>query len=127
MNTKADAPEFKLDGMKWFLVFLLLGVGLSVWSNWLPFIPVIDSVLYRSIALVTLTIIALLVAVQTKKGHDLWELVKESRVEMRRVVWPTQQETTQMTLIVAVVVLIVALILWGMDSLLGTIIKGLIS
>ncbi|TIR54961.1 MAG: preprotein translocase subunit SecE, partial [Mesorhizobium sp.] len=39
--------------------------------------------------------------------------------EIRKVVWPTRQETTQTTLIVVAVVLVMALLLWGLDSLLG--------
>ncbi|MBP5143215.1 preprotein translocase subunit SecE, partial [Pseudomonas chlororaphis] len=45
--------------------------------------------------------------------------VKEARTEIRKVVWPTRQETTQTTLIVVAVVLVMALLLWGLDSLLG--------
>ncbi|MEX5381397.1 preprotein translocase subunit SecE, partial [Acinetobacter towneri] len=46
-------------------------------------------------------------------------LLKEARVEIRKVVWPTRQETMQTTLIVVAVVLVMALLLWGLDSLLG--------
>ncbi|MGB2103151.1 MAG: preprotein translocase subunit SecE, partial [Luminiphilus sp.] len=46
-------------------------------------------------------------------------LVKGSRMEIRKVVWPTRQETTQTTLIVFVFVIITGLILWGLDSVLG--------
>jgi len=49
----------------------------------------------------------------------LWQLLKSSRTEIRKVVWPTRQETTQTTLIVVVFVFIMALILWGIDSVLG--------
>ena len=45
--------------------------------------------------------------------------MKEARIEIRKVVWPTRQETTQTTLIVVAVVLVMALLLWGLDSLLG--------
>jgi preprotein translocase subunit SecE len=50
-------------------------------------------------------------------------LAKEARVEIRKVVWPTRQETTQTTLIVVAVVLVMALVLWGLDSLLGWLIS----
>ena len=35
------------------------------------------------------------------------------------MVWPTRQETVQTTMIVVVFVIVVALMLWGLDSLLG--------
>jgi preprotein translocase subunit SecE len=50
-------------------------------------------------------------------------LAKEARVEIRKVVWPTRQETTQTTLIVVAVVLVMSLLLWGVDSLLGWIVS----
>ena len=43
---------------------------------------------------------------------------KESRTEVRKVVWPSRQEATQTTLIVVVATVIVALILWGLDGIL---------
>ena len=63
--------------------------------------------------------VAGMIALQTAKGAAFWTLVKSSRTEIRKVVWPTRQETVQTTLIVVVFVLLVALMLWGLDSLLG--------
>jgi preprotein translocase subunit SecE len=54
----------------------------------------------------------------TDKGRRFLGFAKESRTEVRRVVWPTRQEATQTTLIVVVATAIVALILWGMDAIL---------
>ena len=45
--------------------------------------------------------------------------VKGSRTEIRKVVWPTRQETVQTTMVVVGFVLLVALLLWGLDSFLG--------
>ena len=59
------------------------------------------------------------VASQTSQGVAFWELARAARTEIRKVVWPTRQETTQTTLIVVAVVLVMALILWGLDTLLG--------
>ena len=55
----------------------------------------------------------------TALGAAFWALVKGSRNEIRKVVWPTRQETVQTTMIVVAFVLLVALILWGLDSFLG--------
>ena len=55
-----------------------------------------------------------------------WTLLKEARSEIRRVVWPSNQETTQTTLVVLVLIVIFALILWGLDSLLGWIVSSVI-
>ena len=53
------------------------------------------------------------------KGDAFNRLRKEAWVEVRKVVWPTRQETLQTTLIVMAVVVVVALILWAVDGLLG--------
>jgi preprotein translocase subunit SecE len=51
----------------------------------------------------------------TAAGHAFAGFVKESRAELRRVVWPTRKETMQMTLIVFAMVVAVALFLWLVD------------
>jgi len=55
---------------------------------------------------------------QTARGRVLWGFIAGSRIELRKVVWPSKQESVQATLMIAVVVLIMALMLWGLDSLL---------
>ena len=70
-------------------------------------------------ALLAAAAVAGWVASTTERGGALWQLLKSSRTEIRKVVWPTRQETTQTTLIVVVFVFIMALILWGIDSVLG--------
>ncbi|WP_448215561.1 preprotein translocase subunit SecE [Endozoicomonas sp. 2B-B] len=115
------APKGRLDGLMWALVAVLLaaGVGGNVYFGEY-------SVLYRALALVALAAVAGFVALQTVKGDAFWTLVKEAKVEIRKVVWPTRQETVQTTLIVVAVVVIMGLILWALDSLLGWIISSLI-
>ena len=126
MNAKVESEEFKLDWLKWIAAFIIITFGLMIWSNAVPYLPAIESNLFRVLIMSTTAIVALLISVQTRKGNGLWVLVKDARVEMRRVVWPTRTETVQTTGIVLVVVFIVALMLWGMDSLLSLIVKGII-
>ena len=55
---------------------------------------------------------------QTVKGRTAVAFAKESRTEVRKVVWPTRQEAVQTTGIVLVATLIMSLLLWGLDSVL---------
>lgn len=55
---------------------------------------------------------------QTTLGRELWGYISGARTEMRKVVWPTRQQSVQTTLMIAVVVLIMALLLWGLDAVL---------
>ncbi|MEW5249006.1 preprotein translocase subunit SecE [Microbulbifer sp. 2201CG32-9] len=114
MNAKVEAKTFRLDGLKWLLVALLVGAAVAGNSYYAEF-----PLLYRVLAMVALIVVALAVAFNTAKGNALWTLLREAQAEVRRVVWPTRQEATQTTLIVMVVVLIMALILWALDSALG--------
>jgi preprotein translocase subunit SecE len=57
-------------------------------------------------------------AYQTVTGKTMWGYARGSQVELRKTTWPTRQEGLQATLMIAVVVLIAALMLWGLDSLL---------
>lgn len=115
MNAKVESPEFRLDGLKWLVVAVLVFGGAFANSYYSEDV----ALLYRVLALVALGVVAAFVAVNTAKGNDFWELLKAAQVEIRKVVWPSNQETTQTTLIVVVVVLIAALILWGLDTGLG--------
>jgi preprotein translocase subunit SecE len=48
----------------------------------------------------------------------MWGYIRGSQVELRKTTWPSKQESLQATLMIAVVVLITGLLLWGLDSLL---------
>ncbi|MFI8982605.1 preprotein translocase subunit SecE [Ectopseudomonas khazarica] len=114
MNVKAEAKDSRFDLVKWLVVAALVVVGV-VGNQYFSAEPV----LYRVLGLVALGAVAAFVALQTARGQAFAVLLKEARVEIRKVVWPTRQETTQTTLIVVAVVLVMALLLWGLDSLLG--------
>jgi len=60
-------------------------------------------------------------------GSFLKEFVVESHFELRKIVWPTRQETLQTTLVIFVVVLIISLMLFAFDSVLGFIFRWLFS
>lgn len=114
MAVVAEERQFRLDWLKWSLVLLLLGG--AIYANWYFSA---ESILYRVLGLVAVAIVAALIASQTAKGAAVIELAKGARVEWRKVVWPTKQERNQTTLIVVAVILLMALILWGIDSLLS--------
>ncbi|WP_296132533.1 preprotein translocase subunit SecE [Pseudomonas sp. Ga0074129] len=114
MNVKPEAKDTRFDMLKWLVVAALVVVGV-VGNQYFSAEPI----LYRVLALLVISAVAGVIALQTSKGQAFWVLAKEARVEIRKVVWPTRQETTQTTLIVVAVVLVMALLLWGLDSLLG--------
>ena len=56
------------------------------------------------------------VAMTSVQGQRLWHFIQGSRVEIRKVVWPTRTETTQTAIAVFVFTLIMALFFWALDS-----------
>jgi len=121
MNIKAEAKDTRFDLVKWLVVAALVVVAV-VGNQYYSAEPI----LYRVLALLVVAVIAGLLALQTVKGQAFFALLKEARVEVRKVVWPTRQETTQTTLIVVAVVLVMALLLWGLDSLLGWLVSMIV-
>jgi preprotein translocase subunit SecE len=68
-----------------------------------------------------------LVALQSVQGRDFWQFVQGSRVELRKVVWPTRQETLQTTLVVVVAILVMGIFFWVLDWILGAVTAALTS
>ena len=50
------------------------------------------------------------------KGQQLWKFIQGSRVEIRKVVWPSRQETTQVTIAVFIFTFLLGLFFWAVDS-----------
>ena len=121
MNVKAEAKDSRFDLVKWLVVAALVVVGV-VGNQYFSAEPV----LYRVLGLVALGAVAAFVAFQTARGQAFAVLLKEARVEIRKVVWPTRQETIQTTAIVLVAVLLVGLMLWLIDTVLGWAMSGII-
>jgi len=112
MSEKTENQSNALDMFKWVVVFALLA-GLVTANTVYGEI----SVLYRAIAAVVVVVVAGFIAASTDKGITFLSFAKESRTEVRKVVWPTRQETNQTTLIVLAATLVMALILWGLDGI----------
>ncbi len=118
MSVIAEDKQYRLDWLKWLVVFTLLGG--AIYANWYYSA---ESVLYRVIGFLVVLAVAAAIASQTAKGAATIELAIGARTEWRKVVWPTKQERNQTTLIVLAVILLMALILWGIDSLLSWVAK----
>jgi len=84
-----------------------------------------QSLLYRVLGVVGLSIASIAMILTTPLGKSFWGFLKEARVEVRKVVWPTRQETVQATLIVVALVFLVGLMLWLFDMFLFWVISQL--
>lgn len=104
----------KLDVVKLFLSLLILiaaVVAFYLFSD--------QSLLLRVVGILLAAGIAIAIALQTDKGRQFWSFIQDAQVEVKKVVWPTRQETLQTTMLVIIMVIIVAIILWLLDMFLG--------
>mgnify|MGYP001027519679 CR=1 FL=1 len=114
VNAKVESNNNPLNAVKWLIVVALIAVGVVGNSYYSDL-----GLIYRVGALLALGAITFWVAVTTTQGAAIWHTVKESQTEIRKVVWPSRQETNQTALIVVVLTIIMALILWGLDTFIG--------
>jgi preprotein translocase subunit SecE len=114
VSAKTSSKAYPLSWLRWLVVVALVVAGI-VGNSILGDFPL----LYRVVALLVLAAVALWVAVNTEQGASVWVILKESQTEVRKVVWPTRQETNQTTLIVVALVIVMAFILWGLDAFFG--------
>lgn len=108
-----NQEETRLDWLKWAVAIALLLAGLAgnhYYSD--------VSMPLRTLIWLAVVAVAGFVASKTRKGKWVVEFFKDSRAELRKVVWPTREETIQTTLVVAAMVVILALLLWGLDGVL---------
>jgi preprotein translocase subunit SecE len=73
----------------------------------------------RWIIVLAAIVLGALVSLQSFQGKTFWSFVQGSRVELRKVVWPNRQETMQVTIVVFVMVVVLSLFFWGLDTLLA--------
>ena len=81
------------------------------------------SLLMRVIGLLAAFGAAVVLALKTELGAEILEFIQGARTEVRKVVWPTRAETTQTTLIVIAMVVIMGLLLWLLDVILFWLIR----
>lgn len=74
--------------------------------------------LFRVLGLLVALGIATAIAVQSQPGAQAVEFSRSALIEVRKVVWPSRKETTQTTLIVMAMVVVIGLILWLFDTFL---------
>lgn len=100
------------DYVKWALVALILAAAMIGNVYYEHFSPSL-----RLIIGIVVGIVMLLVAWQTSHGQKAWKFFKEARNEIRRVIWPSRQQTTQITLVVAAMVAVAAVATFVLDQI----------
>jgi preprotein translocase subunit SecE len=109
MNTTETGPGF-LDTVKIALSAALLIGGIVAFYTYEQ-----QSLLIAVIAVLLAVALAIAIFMWSERGQALWKFIQGSRVEIRKVIWPTRQETLQTSLTVMVFALVLALFFWVLD------------
>ena len=61
-------------------------------------------------------VVSAAIFIKSSQGKRFLHFAKEARIELRKVVWPTREETIKTTGFVLIAVIIVAIFLWIVDA-----------
>jgi preprotein translocase subunit SecE len=113
MNTQTEASTNVFDVIKqvFSVVFVIAGI-----AAFYHFSDV--KLIYRVLGLLAVSggVVAMLAT--TAWGSTISTFIIDSKIEVRKIVWPTRDETTRTTLLVFAMVSIVSLVLWLLDTFL---------
>ena len=101
-----------LNSVKWVAAFLILIAGIVLNYRYVA----ISAAIRASVGILLVCVVLALLAT-TFQGVRVRYFLQAVRVELRKVVWPTRQETVRMTMIIIVIVIILSFVIWGVDSL----------
>jgi preprotein translocase subunit SecE len=110
MSTKVDSGPGLLDTVKLVLAAAVLLGGITayyVYEN--------ESLLLRVAGVLVSFVIGVVIVFQSVQGQALWQFIQSARGELRKVIWPTRQETLQTTLTVLVFTLLLGVFFWMLD------------
>lgn len=125
MNAKSEVQGTSpLDTAK-LTVALLLLLGGIVFYYYFATGPYKLITAYRVGGLLVAIAAACAVSLQTQIGRSTWRFLQSSRMEVRKMVWPSRQETVQTTVAVIVMVVLLGIFMWLLDMLLFWVLHGI--
>ncbi len=118
MNVKTETQGSTLDTLKLLLSVLVLIGGVIGF-----YILEAQPLWARLLGLLVVVAVAVLIALQTLPGRRLKSFFSATKIEVRKVVWPSRQETMQTTLVIFIAVLLTSLFMWAVDSILFVLVR----
>lgn len=122
MVAKTEERSSGLDTVKLLIAIVVLIGGIFGFHYFED-----QSQLLRVLGVIAMSVLGFVIVATTALGKRGLGFAKDSRTEVRKVVWPTRQETIQTTLAVLVMVVIVAIMLWLVDMFLGWGVRNLLA
>jgi preprotein translocase subunit SecE len=122
MTDQNDKKASAALDMLWLTTAVVLVVaGLSAFYLLAP-----QQATVRVASVIAGTVFGVLAFSRTSWGLDAWQFGVSSRVELRKMVWPTYEDSRKTTLIVFVFVLVLGFFFWGVDALFASITRHLL-
>ena len=112
-KSEAETETGRYDTLLWSVAVVIV-VAAMVAFYW--FAEALLAV--RVVGLLAAVAVAVAIAARTRLGAEVLGYLRDSRVELRKVVWPMRQETLQTTLAVFLMVTVMGIFLWLLDMLL---------
>ena len=78
--------------------------------------PFVLNTLFKVLILLFGLVVAAYFFIKSAQGERFLYFVKETRIELRKVVWPSREETVKTTGMVMIAVIVVAIFLWIVDA-----------
>lgn len=119
VNMANQSP--KVEAIFLWCAALLFMLGLVA-----QFIFTAQPLLFRIIGLVVVMSISTALIAKTKFGRRAWVYWQDAIVELRKVFWPTKQETVHSTIAVLAMVFVMSLVLWTIDAVLVRIVAWIV-
>jgi len=113
MTARAESGASAFDTAKLVAAIALLVTGIIGYHYFSA-----QLLVYRVLGVLAFSIAAIALVLTTPLGKSFLGFLKESQIEVRKVVWPSRQETMQSTLVVVALVFVVGIVLWLLDMLL---------
>jgi preprotein translocase subunit SecE len=119
MNAKAEQAQGSsaADTAKLMLALLLVAGGIFCFYWFDNAAQVV-----RVLGLIAAIVVAGAIAAFTALGRRARHYIAETQFEMRKVVWPTREETIKTTVVILIVVVILSLLLGAIDLFLKAVI-----
>ena len=115
MNEQTTVPDASVADKAKITVTVLLVIGgiaayyaLSAQPAWMRWLAVVGGI-----------VLALVAFARSRQGRAFWQFMLDSRVELRKIVWPSRQETGMTTLVVFGFVIVAGLFFWVLDLVLA--------
>jgi preprotein translocase subunit SecE len=123
-NSSNNKHKFNSDILLWSLIWGLLIGG--IFANY--YFNELSWALRFAGWILLFCVLVGLVAI-TDKGKKLWKFAKDAKIELLKVVWPKREETMKITMVIAIMVVVTSIVLWGVDTILlwmvGLLVKAL--